>query len=81
MIKIYANGAISRDGRYLGQRITQRDGGKFLTGTSHGDVDVGDIIHQLNAPAIVGALIDGTELPAGITMGARKDGTPRVVRA
>lgn len=89
--KVYANGAISKGSSYVRARISQEPNGKFLTtrmiGSNAGvdtgldlNIDIETAYGQKDLNAVVGALLEGSDLPAGWAMGARKDGTPRVVR-
>ncbi|MBP7338827.1 hypothetical protein [Niveispirillum sp.] len=90
--KVYANGAISKGTTNVRARISQQPNGKFLTtrmiasyaGIDTGldlNIDIETAYGQKDLDAVVGALLEGADLPAGWTMGARKDGTPRVIRA
>lgn len=89
---VYADGKISKDGATVRARVSQEANGKFLTtrlipsysGIDCGldlNVDVETAYGQKDLDAVVGALLEGRDLPAGWALSARKDGTPRVVRA
>lgn len=90
--KVYADGKITKDGHYVRAHVGKEAKGIFLTtrmmpsyiGIETGldlNIDVQNVASHRDLDAIVGALLEGQELPAGWAMKTRKDGLSQVVRA